>query len=301
MHASCRKAAYPPRIHRDRAPLPHAFPPASVDATIAPATRRPLALLLSVIPAIAACGNTEDPTTPTPPAGASGSAGAGGNDGGSAPGGAADIAGAAGAATEPALECTAADDCALVSDCCGCRSVPQDAPAECDIDACDDADPCADFRSPGVAACIRGRCSIGASAFCGELPEGFCDAPEETMAQRRDACDARGRIMVCDADPPPCPEGLVRSWSGCWDACVAPLDCPQPSFPDCDVCPAGSVCRWDESYSCVDPLGCGPDSYCECIPEVCGSGPAPMLCFDGSDLAIPGAADVACRQCVDCN
>lgn len=59
-----------------------------------------------------------------------------------------------------------------------------------------------------------------------------------------------------------------------------------------------------DNYSCVDPLGCRPDSYCECIPEVCGSSSAfaARLCYDRSDVALPDeGADVICSDCVDCD
>jgi hypothetical protein len=208
------------------------------------------ALLLSVAVACAGKSSTEGGTGGSAGTGAGG--GLGGSGGTSATGGSGgtSTAGAGGSVSPPPgqPECETADDCVVVSDCCGCRveGRAQEWKTACPLQCQRDA--CAEDGLTGLSPiCSMGRCRFDVD----------CDPTH----------------VSCRAAAPTCPSGELPSVNGsCWGPCVDVLECNQ--LTGCGDCPEGSVCvifqAQRPSYSCVTPQpGCTKGNYCACL-AACG-------------------------------
>jgi hypothetical protein len=159
-----------------------------------------------------------------------GMAGSGAGEGGTAGGG------------QP--ECQTAEDCRMVSDCCGCRSEPVDAPTFCALPC--ERDACAEIMVDSEEVeCVFGRCVIARS------------------------CDSQ---VGCPALPPNCPEGTVPSvLDDCWGPCLPPTECRTVS--GCAACGDAFCVEFQAQRSvfhCVTRVDqCDLENYCECL-GVCG-------------------------------
>ena len=169
-------------------------------------------------------------------------------------------------------ECSAADQCMLVNDCCQCSAAPvgeEQPPCEqnCLQPSCDG------LLGAGVAAadCRLGQCVLAPLS---------CNTNE----------------VLCDIlEPPPCEGGLVRSVvDGCYGSCVSPTLCATLPFAcDASTCGAGWFCVQSQSGApslCAPlPAGCGDSPSCGCVggffAEVCNGGCSEasfgLLCEDG--------------------
>jgi hypothetical protein len=167
-----------------------------------------------------------------------------GGAGNGATAGASGTVGLAGAAGSGYPECQTAEDCTMVSDCCGCRAEPRDSQGSCALLCVRDA--CAEEAiDPGEVACVYGRCVIGRP------------------------CDGSAG---CPASPPICPEGTEASVvDGCWGACLPPTECARVS--GCNLCGDAFCVEFQaqrSSFHCVTRVeSCDRDNYCECL-GVCG-------------------------------
>ncbi len=163
-------------------------------------------------------------------------------------------------------------DCLLVDDCCTCAVFPPgEGPPPCDLQECF-ATVCAGqgFGNP-QAACVGGVC---------RFQEVGCD-PD---------------LVLCDAEPPVCPEGWRPrvSPAGCWDGCVPIEACD--TVTSCDDCHGDEVCVVTNDlagtrYDCEPwPVGCDAQDPCGC---------APAFCPEGHSCEATGAGRVECT-CLDC-
>jgi hypothetical protein len=171
---------------------------------------------------------------------------------------------------DPSAECSDADQCVLVNDCCTCDVVPLGQEPPCDVPECFAPVCDANGYTPSPA-CLVGTCTA---------------APL--------SCDP-SRITGEIEPPPPCADGLVRSVDNtCYGTCVPPSMCEGLPF-ECDAgtCGDGFACMTTQSGApsrCIPlPPGCGGSPSCDCVAswldEVCGGGcsddGATLLCTDG--------------------
>lgn len=168
-------------------------------------------------------------------------------------------------------ECAGNDDCKLFSDCCACDGVPLE-----------------DMTPACMMECKQPKCSeYGVEQA--ECRFGVCRAARLT-------CD--GNKVVCDALPPPCPDGFLAETSpACWTGkCVPAALCD--AVPDCALCPDGTVCVQDIAF--------GPQGWprCEPIPAACGGKAScgcmgDLVCTGDFKACSPGDTGLNC-ECLNC-
>lgn len=136
-----------------------------------------------------------------------GTAGSVETSGGTASGGASGSAGSAGA--EPTAgapfapvgsECTADDDCRLVSDCCRCVAAPRGVTLDVCYASCAETMCITGGITGSERVCVNGRCVLDRS----------CDRTQ----------------VSCDMAPPECEPGLIPTVEGtCYGPCIASTEC----------------------------------------------------------------------------
>lgn len=171
----------------------------------------------------------------------------------------------------PVGECSSADECVLVNDCCTCDVVLAGDEPPCDVPECF-APTCDAIGYTPEPACFVGTC-VAAPVSC-QLYEVTCEIEP----------------------PPPCEGGLVRSVDNmCYGPCVPPSMCESLPF-ECDAatCGEGYACMVTQSGasgSCIPlPPGCNGTPSCDCVApwwgEIdcggsCGDLGDVLLCEDG--------------------
>jgi hypothetical protein len=206
-------------------------------------------------------------------AGASVGAGGTGQGAGGATGGTGGSRGGAAGGTGVGPECTTANDCKLLSDCCTCEAVapgeavPTCPPIACLVNQCE-----AHALLPNRVACVAGRCVAGFE----------CDSSK----------------VICKSLPPTCDAGFIPAVKdGCYaGGCVPVTECI--SVRSCLDCKGRSTCAaYVERSGSVPHCVTVPDACrvrtCECVgPSVCTG--AFSSCGDLSGL--PGVA-CSCPTC----
>ncbi len=164
----------------------------------------------------------------------------------------------------PVGVCVTDADCALHDDCCDCYGLPagqEDAICKklCEQTACE-------LLAIDQAVCRFGVCTT-----------------------ERVACDPTK--VLCDSLPPECPKGQVAGVTGgCWSGqCVPAISCDV--VPDCEVCPAGTMCvqkiSKQQSLPTCEPIPaeCGGEVDCDCAGGFVCTGDFDACNDLGDDLA----------------
>jgi len=179
--------------------------------------------------------------------------------------------------TAPGGMCEGPDECVVINDCCQCAAAHVDdevpaCPMECLQPMCDA------LGIPDIeAVCTDGGCEL-------------------------EPVDCSPGLVVCDMEPPRCPEGTlpeVTPDGDCWTGACVPEDACD-GVPSCDACDEGEACvqvvtMLGSLYSCQDlPDDCGGVPTCACLPPDTCMAPYDT-CEDGD--AGDGMITCSCPAC----
>lgn len=171
------------------------------------------------------------------------------------------------------LTCTSNDDCVLFDDCCSCTAHhvddPMDGcPVDCEVSACEAAG-----LPQHPVECRFGTCQLA-------------------------DIDCNDDLVVCDENPPDCPEGALPSAAaGCWTGqCVPPQACDV--VPDCSWCADDETCVQQATqiglWSSCEPIdpSCDGSPSCACMGDAICQNP-----YECSEAVGSGEIGCVCPVC----